>query len=97
MAKSKGGPEQEHHIVGVRLRITGGGNFKMRLEGLDTILTQDLATLALAATNRLEPTRLANFQGQRIRLRGQVTEINENFLIRRIIIFAKPVAMEYPM
>lgn len=96
MAK-KSGPEQEHHIVGVRLRVTGGGNFLMRLEGLDNITNQELVALPLTTTNRIEPTRLANYQSQRTRLVGRVTEINENFLIRRIIIFAKPVAMEYPM
>lgn len=69
----------------------------MRLEGLDNITNQELVALPLTTTNRIEPTRLANYQSQRTRLVGRVTEINENFLIRRIIIFAKPVAMEYPM
>ena len=69
----------------------------MRLEGLDSITSQELVALPITSTNRIEPTRLSNFQSQRTRLVGRVTTINENFLIRRIIVFAKPVAMEYPM
>ena len=97
MAK-KGGTsiEGEHHIVGVRLRVTGEGNLHLRLQDLDNIQNQDLALLPLVTDTRIEPTRLANFQSQRTRLYGRVTEINENFHIRRIIIYAKMVAVEYP-
>lgn len=96
MAKTKLGPEFEHHIVGTRWRITGTGNLKISLTDLDNIQTQDLVDLPMQSTTRFEPTRLANFQSQRTRLVGRTTELNEVFRINRIIIFAKPVAMEYP-
>lgn len=96
MAKSKGRGENEHHIVAVRLRVTGSGNLKLALTDLDQVQTQNLVDIPMAATSRIEPTRLANFQSQRIRYEISVTEINEHFHIRRIIVFAKPVAMEYP-
>lgn len=95
MAKKTGG-ENEHHIVGVRIRITGSGNMDMALTDLDQIQTFPIPTLTMQTSMRIEPTRLANFQSQRIRLEGTTTEINEFFHIRRIIIFAKPVAVEYP-
>lgn len=98
MAKRKntGGGENEQHVVGVRMRVTGNGELQMKLEGLDAVLTQDLIPFTMATVARIEPTRLANFQSQRIRLVIKTTEIDERFLIRRIIIFAKPVAVEYP-
>ena len=95
MAKGGNG-EFEHHVVGVRLRVTGVGNLVLTLKSLDDILTQQLVDVPMTATARIEPFRLANFQSQRIRLRGETTEIDEKMAIRRVIIFAKPVAAEYP-
>lgn len=95
MAKSAG-VEGEHHIVGARLRVTGSGDLRLSLTDLDEMQTQTLAVLPMQATTRFEPMRLANFQSQRTRLIGTITEISEYFLIGRIIIFAKQVAMEYP-
>jgi hypothetical protein len=50
----------------------------------------------MAAATRIEPLTLSNFQSQRTRLIGQVTNLGEWFEISRIIVFAKPVAEEYP-
>lgn len=99
MAKKGGSKttvEYDYHVVGVRMRITGAGNMNLTLAGLDNVVTQTLVPVPMAANNRLEPTRLSNIQGQRIRLQGNTTELNETFLIRRIILYAKPVATEYP-
>ncbi len=97
MAKnSSGNGEYEHHVVAQRFRIVGSGNFQISLTDYDDVQTQNLVPLPLAATTRFEPMRLSNFQSQRIRLVGKVTEINEWFDCSRIIIFAKPVAIEYP-
>lgn len=96
MAKKSGGGENEHHVVGVRMRVTGSGNLQIGLEDLDNIQVQALVPVPMQATTRFEPTRLANFQSQRIRFTGTTTLINETFHIRRIVIFVKPVAVEYP-
>ncbi len=97
MAKSASGKgEFEHHIVGVRQRIIGSGNFQMALADLQDVQVQNLVPLVMAATTRFEPNRLSNFQSQRTRFIGKVTEINEWFEISKIIIWAKPVAIEYP-
>lgn len=97
MAKRGGtSVEAEHHINAIRMRVTGSGNLNLQLTDLNDVRTSILTNLALATSTRIEPTRLANFQSQRTRLVGRVTELNEHFHIRRIIIFAKPVAVEYP-
>lgn len=43
-----------------------------------------------------EPQRLANFTNQRVQFELKTTEINEYFIINRIIVFAKPIWSEYP-
>jgi len=97
VAKGVGGNgEWEHHIVGVRSRIIGSGNHQFTLEDYSAIQTLDLAPLAMSSATRIEPTVLSNFQSQRTRLIGKVTEINEWFEISKLIIWVKPVAIEYP-
>lgn len=96
MAKASGGAEFEHHVVGVRLRVTGAGNLDMTLESYDAVKTQALVPLPMHNPNQFEPTRLSNFQSQRTRLVISVDQIDEWFSIHRIIIYAKPVAIEYP-
>ena len=88
--------ETVNHINGVRMRINGSGHLNMSLSDLDDTNTKVLVPLTMAATTALEPTRLSNFQSQRIRLIGTTTVINEYFVIKRIIIFIKPVAVELP-
>jgi len=96
VAKSDGGGEFEHHVVGVRFRVVGAGNLHLTLKSLDDIKTQVLVDVPMVASTNIEPLRLADFQSQRIRLRGETLQINEIMEIRRIILFAKPVAAEYP-
>jgi hypothetical protein len=96
VAKSGTTFESEHHVVGVRMRIKGSGNLDMYLTDLDNVRQYPMVPFTMAATTRIEPMRLTNFQSQRIRLVCSTNVINETFQITRIIIFAKPVAMEYP-
>jgi hypothetical protein len=94
--KENTGVEYEHHLVGTRLRVVGEGDLLISLEDLDAIQTQNLSPLGMTPTTRFEPTRLSNFQSQRTRLIGKTSAIDEWFSIHRIIIYAKPVATEYP-
>ena len=88
--------ENEQHVVAMRFRLIGSGNLKISLKDLSDIQVQTLVPIAMQVATRIEPTRLANFQSQRIRYRVETTEINEIFKISRVIMFAKPVAVEYP-
>lgn len=84
------------HVVAVRMRVIGVGNLQLTLSDLDDITSYNMVPLVMAAANNIEPNRLANFQSQRVRLTGQVTEVDEYFSISKIIIYAKAIAMEYP-
>jgi hypothetical protein len=96
VAKRNGSGEYEHHVVGVRMRVIGIGNLDLELTDLDDIQTEVLVPLPMTLTTRIEPLRLANFQSQRIRLVGRTNVMGEKFQIQRILLFAKPVAQEYP-
>lgn len=96
MAKGSSQGEFDTHIVSVRARIVGTGNMKYTLQDYSNIQTMNLVPLPLLTATRFEPTVLSNFQSQRTRLIGKVTEINEWFEISRIIVWAKAVAIEYP-
>lgn len=96
MAKKNTGGEFDHHIVSVRLRVLGEGNLNLSLVDYSDIQTQVLVDVPMTPATRFELTRLANFQSQRTRLVGSVSEIDEWFQIQRILVFAKPVAQEYP-
>lgn len=96
--KPKSYGEQEHHVVAIRMRVTGSGSLQMKLLSLNDVRTLDLTSFTMAVSTDVEPTRLSNFQSQRIRLEFKTTEIDETFTISRIIIFAKPVNVgEKPM
>lgn len=94
--KSSGNGENEHHVVAVRLRVKGSGSLQLSLQDLDNVRTVTIFPITMQALTRIEPLRQTNFQSQRIRLTGTTTAIDENFSINRIVIFAKPVAMDYP-
>lgn len=97
MAKRQSGNESEWHVVAMRLRVQGEGDLDMRLVSYDDDSAYPMVSIPMQTATRIEPTRLANFQAQRIRFEGSVSEIDEWFKISRIIFFAKPVAIEYPM
>lgn len=78
------------------MRVVGAGNLRLALRSLDDIQVSQLVDIPLHETTRFEPTRLANFQSQRIKLHVDMTEYDDYFHIYRIIIFGKMVAVEYP-
>lgn len=84
------------HFGAVRLRCTGSGALRSTLYSLDEIRSSTLPVITLAATNRIEPTILANFEEQRSLLKIETTAINEVFIISKIIIYVVPVMAEYP-
>lgn len=95
-AGNLGSAEVDYHAVGARLRVTGSGNLQMQFTDLAAGV-DILVPIAMQATTAIEPTRLANFQSQRMRFEGITTEINEVFVIRRLVLYVKEVAVEYPM
>lgn len=90
------GGENISHFHAVRLRVQGTGNLKMTMWSMDDERSYVIAPQPMAATTRIEPTRLMNFTEQRAALEGKTTEIGEFVRINRIIIFAKEVFSSYP-
>lgn len=90
------GAENVWHSAGVRMRLTGSGDLQMQLNSLDSVRTFAMLPLAMQATTDIEPTRGANFKSQRIQFEFRITEIDEYFVIQKIVIFIKPVATSLP-
>lgn len=90
------GEENINHYGAIRLRVTGSGNLQATLFSLDEVQSFQMVNIPLASVNNQEPTRLSNFTQQRAKLLLQVSNINESFTIKKIIVFIKPVAKNYP-
>lgn len=88
--------EMVNHFNAVRLRVVGQGSLKLKLLSLQDVQEQQLADLPMSLVTDTQPTRLANFTTQRASLEIKTTSINDYFRINRIIIFSRPVAVEYP-
>lgn len=88
--------EYINHFHTVRLRATGFGSLQLRLLSLDEVDSSTLVALTLAATSARFLNRLSNFKSSKASLELKTTEINENFVIKEIIIYSKPVESEFP-
>ncbi len=84
------------HFGGVRMRVNGSGNLRMKFQSLDNIKQLDLVPFIMSGTTDKEPFRLANFVSQRGKLKVSTTAINETFKINRIIIYVKPIYTSFP-
>lgn len=84
------------HFNATRMRATGSGNLQQTLFSLDDVRSNILNNITLAATTNREPITLANFTEQRAYLEVKTSNINEYFVISKIVIFVKPVATGYP-
>lgn len=91
----RGTGESVAHVNAVRLRLVGSGTLNMTLKSLGP-LEQELTGFTMAAVTDKQPTRLANFKNQRVALEVYTDEINEWFKINRVILYVKPIAVEYP-
>jgi hypothetical protein len=96
MAKKSSGEECVNHYGLVRLRISGAGNFRMRLQSLGEVREYVMVPLVMVDPTDIEPVRLSNFTQQRASLEGKTTAIDEVFEISKIIVFAKQVATSLP-
>jgi hypothetical protein len=85
------------HTVAVRLRVTGSGNLQLFLRSMDDIRNTQLVSQVMTATTNIEPTILANFEDQRTQLELKTTEINEVFIVSRIVVFVKATRSGYPI
>ncbi len=84
------------HFNAARLRVNGNGALQQKLYSLDDVNNTSLPDIAMATLTNREPTVLTNFTEQRAYLDLRTTEINEWFVISKIIIFIKPVSTGYP-
>lgn len=84
------------HWTGFKIRVVGSGNLIPTLYSLNNVETQVLASFAMSPTSSRIPSRLANFQHQRVSLELKTTVIDEFFKVSRVLIYFKEVFSEFP-
>lgn len=85
-----------NHCASVQLRVNGSGTLDLRLLSLDGERTRVLPSITMAASTSKLPVAITNFTTPRMRLELTTTEIDETFVIGKIILFLKPIFTSYP-
>jgi hypothetical protein len=86
----------EQHLVSIRLRMQGSGEFHARLAALEDDPEQDLVDSTLAVGANRPVSLLSNIRAMRIQFHGSIDGIDEHFEIKNILFYAKPIASGYP-
>ena len=79
------------------MRVVGSGNLRLTLFSPDSLESDPMTAIPMAATTRSFPHVLANFIQYRFQLEGDVNVENENFRINRIVFYSKVHATMEPM
>lgn len=90
------GGQYINHFGQVRVRVTGTGVMSGRLLSLDDENSVNLPNITLQSTTARYVNALTNFETQKARLELKTTEFGATFFIRSIILYVKPVGMNYP-
>ena len=85
-----------NHFGQVRIRATGTGVLKSRLISLDDLQEIQLADTTMQSASAKYVNLHTNFEQQKARLELKTTELGDQFLVRQIIFYVKPVGTNYP-
>lgn len=86
----------EQHIVSVRLRISGSGEFQSKLLALEGNPEQEMVAVTMQSAPNRPVSLLANIRSMRVQYYGYIENIDEHFYIKNITFFTKPIATGYP-
>ena len=84
------------HFAAVRIRVNGSGTLRTTLLGQDNVTSYALANTTMASANRFSARLLANAVEQRALVQLQTTDLDDDFTVHRLIVFAKPIWTEIP-
>lgn len=84
------------HVNAIKLRVTGSGALIPTIYALDLSTLKVMVPLNMSLDPNDQPTRLTNFVAQKVSLKLETQEIDENFLIEQIKIYIKPIYTEFP-
>lgn len=88
------GGEYINHFNAVRIRATGSGYLRMKLNSLDSVYTQQLVDLPLQVTTERFATQLANFNHQKAQIEIWTDGLDEEFVIRQVMLYSPPLELE---
>lgn len=84
------------HFAAVRIRVQGSGTLRTTLLGQDSVTSYALSPITMASASRFSPRLLANATEQRALVQVQTTDLDDDFTVHRIVVFAKPIWTEIP-
>lgn len=84
------------HFNAVRMRVTGIGDLLQTMSSLDGVNTFAMIPFSMVPSTNRELTTLSNLNDQRGQFIIETEDIDEYFIISKIVIYVKPVATGYP-
>lgn len=78
------------HLVAVRYRVKGAGNLRTTAISFQEVSSSELNPIPMEATTDKLPSVLSNFTSQGMQVEFKISEIDETFVISRIVVFLKP-------
>jgi len=84
------------HFGAIRYRVVGTGLLHSKMESLDGVRTQELATIEMQEATDIQPRVLANFKQQRALVEIYTEDFGDFMKINRVIYFVKGLWTEYP-
>lgn len=85
------------HVVGVRLRVLGEGFLRCSLHSIEDVNNYTVNPIIMSSNTNKPITKLANIIDSRIQLQIMTNDIDEIFGISNFYIYAKPIAISYPI
>ncbi len=92
---SKGVPSNIIHFGSLRYRVTGTGELRTTLRSLQDVDNAILVPLELEDRTDKEPTILSNFMKQRAQADIRTVDIDEVFLMSKIVVYVKQTYTQY--
>lgn len=84
------------HVGAVTMRLNGAGNLDMVVSSLDDQKSEVLRSFVMNALTAIEPTRLSNFKSQRFSLEISTDEIDEYFMVNRVVFWIREIYKSLP-
>ena len=84
------------HFAYSRFRVTGNGTLQLILRSQDPNVNFPMTAIPLQTVTNREPIVYSNFIDQKAQLHGFTTNLDDDFLISRIVVWIKPISFNYP-
>lgn len=85
------------HFGYIRFTVNGVGNLQNQFNSLNPAISAVNPSVPMQLMTDIEMIMPTNFMNQRGQVYGFVTNLNEDFMVSRIVVWVKPEAFSQPM